>query len=99
METKPNIQPEQFKLTSKILDLRLDKFFITSITPEEIQKIDKDNITFEFNVEAKVNSPEKKFSVVVTSKIFKEKEKTTYLGEIKTSGDFNIENLPEIIEK
>jgi hypothetical protein len=89
---------EPFKLTSKILDLRLDNFFVTSIPPKE-EKIDKDKITFEFNVAAQINLPEKKFNVVVISKIFREPEKKTYLGEIKTTGEFNVEDLGEILKK
>ena len=99
METVTNIPVEGFNLTSKIITIRLDNFFLTPITSEEINNIDKDKITFEFNAQGTISVPDKKFSVVLTSKIFKEEAKTNYLGEIKTSGEFSVDNIDEIIKR
>lgn len=100
METATKIPiVEGFNLTSKILNMRLDNFYLIPITTDEIKKIDKEKVTFEFHVEGTFNMPEKKCSISITSKIFMEEAKSNLLGEIKTSGEFRIENLDDILKR
>ncbi|MFY9311053.1 MAG: hypothetical protein WAQ28_18565 [Bacteroidia bacterium] len=87
------------EVTTKIQSISLNNFKVANITKEQRQFLNNEKFAFEFNIRAKSELTTKEFTVYSTISIFSNDSKTLYLGEIETTGVFELQNLDEITEK
>lgn len=96
MEAK-EIQP-QLNIISKIKDLKLIECKIVDTVPAIlVGKLDKDKVQFEFNFGIRLDIVKKSISIILDTNIYADEAKTINLGVIKSEGEFEVQNLDEIL--
>ncbi|MBS1636507.1 MAG: hypothetical protein JST26_11380 [Bacteroidetes bacterium] len=89
---------KEIKMLMKISKMSLDKFELVASLPVDIAKaLDLTKVQFEFNIGIGVDIIKKNISIVLTTHVFGEEEKINKLGEIVSTGIFDLENIEEII--
>ena len=83
-------------ITSKIKSITCNNFKVAEITKAELKNIPKDKFAFEFNVNLKMESVKKEVIIHSLTKIYAYDSKSLYLGEIETTGVFELINFDEI---
>lgn len=96
---KPN-KIHDLSFTMKIIDLKLLDFNALSDLPDNYKDtgIDKDKIQFEFNVGMNVGPIKKRIRISLNVNFFADVEKKTLLGNLNSLGDFEVNDLDEIIK-
>lgn len=88
---------QAINLSVKILNIKLDDYKIVDVVPAIIvNKLNKEKIQFEFNIEMNTNLIKKNIHIVLTTQLFADEEKKINLGYIKSSGDFEVLNIEDI---
>ena len=91
---------KEIKFSMKISKIELDKFELVQVLPIDLAKgLDLTKIQFEFNIGIGVDIVKKTITIDLTTVLFAEEGKMNKLGEIISSGIFDIENLEEIISE
>ncbi len=98
MESKKKIEIE---LPIELTDVKLIDFNVISELPESLKKsgLSRDKVQFEFNIEMKINASDESIVIEANTKYFADKEKTIYLGNIVSSGEFKVSNINESMNK
>jgi hypothetical protein len=90
----------ELSFTMKIIDLKLLDFNALSDLPDNYKDtgIDKDKIQFELNVGMNVGPIKKRIRISLNVNFFADVEKKTLLGNLNSLGDFEVNDLDEIIK-
>lgn len=88
---------KNFPVSSKILDIKLENFQLSVLDEVLLKSINKDKINFEFNIAFKVDAPKKALELTLVTKFFLDDTKTLNIGELKTIGFFEIQNMDDIL--
>jgi len=83
-------------ITSKIQAITCNNFKLAAIKPADQKKLDKDKFAFEFNMNIKMEPIKNEVIIHSLTKIYAEDSKEFYLGEIETTGIFELHNFQEI---
>lgn len=91
---------QEISLTFKIMDLKLIDFHAQTSLPEKLKKkgLNKDNIQFEFNLGVHVNPSKKLIRIDLNTNFYADPEKSILLGDLSSSGEFEIFNLEDILK-
>lgn len=90
---------QEISLTMKIIDLKLVGFSALNDLPPDFAEtgIEKDKIQFEFNVRMHTDSANKnRIQIDLKTNFYADLEKKIILGNLNSSGDFEVLNLNEI---
>jgi hypothetical protein len=96
---KPADAFKELTIQHRIVDLKLNSFKLSVLDKAEQKKVIPNSIVFEFNVGVGINETEKTVKVDLLTKIFADKEKTLLVGEMDTSGLFEIVNMKDLIKE
>ncbi len=86
-------QEKEIEISTKIQSINLISF---KTADNVLIKLDKDKFVFEHGINVKISPGTKEIVVHSTTTIFAEIEKLNYLGEIETSGIFELLNFNEV---
>lgn len=91
---------EKINLPLKLLDLTLDEFTVAKKLPSKFLDIglNKEHVTFEFSFNIKITPLKDLIIVDLKIIIFAEKEKETLLGQQRSTGKFEVKNLPKVLD-
>lgn len=84
-------------ISSKIIDIKLENFQLSVLDEAQLKSINKDKINFEFNIAFKVDAAKKTLELTLITKFFFDNTKTLNIGELKTIGLFEIQNMEDIL--
>ncbi|MGP8215316.1 MAG: hypothetical protein ACLQQ4_07115 [Bacteroidia bacterium] len=89
----------KINITSRIVDIKLEKFHLETLSAEQIKNLNKEKVMFEFTPKAKMDVPKSRLHIDLFTDIYSDETKAQKIGEIVSIGDFDIINLAEILEK
>ena len=81
-------------ITIILQEIKLQRFVVLEKIP--VKRIDKNRLTFEFAINVRVEPESRQVMINSTITIYYDLTKKIYLGEIETSGAFEIANFAEI---
>ena len=87
------------QITSKIVRVQLTNFSVATISDGEKLTLQRDKFAYEYNVNIKLEPTQRLIIVYSNIKIFSDLTKTLYLGEIATTGTFELINLEDMLKK
>ena len=96
---EPN-KTHELSFTMKIIDLKLVDFNALSDLPDEYKDtdIDKDQIQFEFNVGMNIGPAKKRIRINLNVNFYADIEKKILLGSLNSLGEFEVNDLDQIIK-
>jgi hypothetical protein len=91
---------KEINLSLRILNIQLKDFNALKILPPELAEIGiiKDKVQFEFNVESRLEIEKGRIGINLNVSFFAEEEKKTNLGNLESSGDFEVLNMSDIVK-
>lgn len=90
---------QEINLSVKILTIKLDDFKLAEVVPAVlVNNFNKDKIQFEFNIGMNLDLVKKNIHIDLSTQLFADEEKKINLGFLKTSGDFEVANIEDIVK-
>jgi hypothetical protein len=87
---------EEFQLVSRIVSIKLVEF---KLEPQNVVDLNKSSIVFDHNVNIKIEKSTNLVLINSTTNIFSDSTKKIKLGSYIVSGEYEIQNLEEIVTK
>ncbi len=89
---------ETYSINIRIKKIDVTDFSVESLSKSDAEKIDINNFAFEYNSNMEINPTDRIVRVLNTIKVFNDLNKTLQLGNISVVGEFEFQNMNEILK-